>query len=202
MSRLPAFALGGVVVLTAGCGAGQDAATNSVMAPPGVGVVRFDDRIRVLNALVFPSVPPVRSFAVLSTGIANDGTEPDRLVGIDVVGPDGSPRPATVAIVGPRVIPAGGVLYLTAQQATSSAYICGANLRPGTSVSLTFRFERADPVRNVTTVVAPPGGYWAQEEGLAVRAPGLQGREACVAAQAEAQQATLPVPPAPAVAVP
>ena len=145
-------------LLVAGCGAGTNA-TTTLINSPGVGVTEYADRIRILNALVFPAAPPVRPETVLSVGIANDWSESDRLTGIEVTGPSGGTTNARVEVVGPRDIPAEGMLLLTAAASPTVAYLCGDTLRPDPTVSLTFRFAYADPV-TVTTVIAPLGSYW------------------------------------------
>lgn len=154
------------VLLASGCGAGLDATTSSITSS-GVGVTQYEDRIRILNALAFPPVPPLRPAPVLSVGIANDGSEPDRLTGIEVVTPEGL-APAWVEVLGPQVIPAGGMLLIGARSTPTAAYLCGTDLGPGEGVTLTFRFARAEPVTNLTTVVAPVGSYWSTG-GLAVQ---------------------------------
>lgn len=61
---------GTVPLLTAGCGAGFGATTNSISSS-GVGVASYENRIRILNALVFPPVPRLRPEATASSRTAS-----------------------------------------------------------------------------------------------------------------------------------
>lgn len=179
-TRTASVGLVGVVaaaLITSGCGAGADATTQRIISS-GNGVTQYSDRIRILNALVFPPVPRVRPATVLSVGLANDWTEADRLSAIELVGPAGGAQPGWVEIHGPREIPAQGVLLIGAATSPTTAYLCGGAFPPGSPVTLTYRFAYAAPVTTVTTIVAPVGGY-SEAGGLAVAPPELPAVTPC-----------------------
>ena len=156
-------------LLLTGCG-GDEAPAGSV-TPAEYGVVRYAGPVRILNAIGFPAAPPARVNPVLHMAIANDAARPDQLTGIELVSADGSgPAPGRVELLGERDIPAGGVLLVSSAASSTIAYVCGTELREGAKVSITLRFARAAPVTNLTTTVAPVGGY-NEGQGLALRLP-------------------------------
>lgn len=151
--RAATAALLAAVPLLAGCGAGQDATTANYYAPAD-GINHVQGPVHVLNVLV---VAPAQgsSDAPISMTVANDGAQPDTLVGIDA-GPVGRAE-----LLGPREIGPESTLSFAGPTAQSSAVIRNFTGRAGETVTLQLTFQRAGRTPPLATVVVPREGYYA-----------------------------------------
>lgn len=161
-----------LAVVSAGCGAGQEAATANQRTNAGgangqVGEMAVEN-VQIVYDRPVPggAVYPVGASAPLQVTIVNTGLAADRLVGIT------TPVAASVAVTGEALVPGGQVLVAGYTDPVASIDLPDATtvrvtlqqlttpLRAGLTYPMTFAFERAGtltlevPVQNPD--VLPP----------------------------------------------
>lgn len=136
------------VPLLAACSQGFNAATLKQYSPSDGALVDSGD-LQLQNVLVVASTSATAG--VVSTVIANNGDQRDRLTGL--TSPDGQ-----VDLTGSGTVPAHGALPMGADTGTS-ATITGLKKLAGETITLRFTFRRADPVTVQTVVVTASGPY-------------------------------------------
>ena len=149
------------VVLLAGCGAGQVAATaqqvgNSSGADADVGQIALRDVEFVsVPRVVGDEVYPVGAIAPLSLSIVNTGAEADRLVAVaSPIAPASALPPGGVEVPGGRTVTAGQTDFAAVesgneQSASAPVALVGLTepIRSGRSYPVVFVFERAGAVQ-------------------------------------------------------
>jgi hypothetical protein len=127
------------------CGVSFGAQTDQVYNP-SVGVDDRSGQVDVLNALIVSGTNG--SGTVVATLVNNDQQTDDTLKGVAGAGKDAG---MTVKPGGDTTIPAGGVLNLATKGAVT---IRGQRVVPGSFVTITFSFDRAQSVTLDVPVVS------------------------------------------------
>ena len=105
---------------------------------PGIGI---NDRSSAVEAYNVVAVTNGSGEGTLVASLLNRSDDPDRLTGAELRAEDG--RRVSAELAQPVQLPPGDLVQLHEQQAVT---VSGNGLRPGFFLTLTLRFERADPV--------------------------------------------------------
>lgn len=135
--------------VVAACGAGQDSASRKIDTPAD-GVITSTGDVRILNALVVAA--PSGDTGTIAMTIANNGTQPDELVGL-------TSSVGSVQVTGRTQIPAAATLGLVSG-GTTQATITGLSAKPGETIQLTARFAQAGEV-TFGVPIYPAQSYFA-----------------------------------------